>query len=102
MIQEIVTQVKNGIAKIDIYGVKEEVEYEVKLEPVVLSYIPYKTQYVTDTSLAKGEQVIKQKGSNGCKTVTYKYLIKNGNVISKTEISRDTYNAVPKIVNVGP
>lgn len=99
---KIVTQVKNGIAKIDIYGVKEEVEYEVKLEPVVLSYIPYKTQYVTDTSLAKGEQVIKQKGSNGCKTVTYKYLIKNGNVISKTEISRDTYNAVPKIVNVSP
>ena len=99
---KIVTQVKNGIAKIDIYGVKEEVEYEVKLEPVVLSYIPYKTQYVTDTSLAKGEQVVKQKGSNGCKTVTYKYLIQNGNIISKTELSRDTYNAVPKIVNVGP
>ena len=98
---KIVAEVKNGIAKMDIYGVKEEVEYEVKLEPVVLNYIPYKTQYVTDTSLAKGEQVVKQKGSNGCKTVTYKYLLQNGNIISKTEISRDTYNAVPKIVHVG-
>lgn len=97
---KIVAEVKNGIAKMDIYGVKEEVEYEVKLEPVVLSYIPYKTQYITDTSLAKGQQVVKQKGSNGCKTVTYKYLLLNGNIISKTEISRDTYNAVPKIVNV--
>ncbi len=98
---KIVAEVKNGIAKMDIYGVKEEVEYEVKLEPVVLSYIPYKTQYVTDTSLASGQQVVKQKGSNGCKTVTYKYLLLNGSIISKTEISRDTYNAVPKIVNVG-
>ena len=98
---KIVAEVKNGIAKMDIYGVKEEVEYEVKLEPVVLSYIPYKTQYVTDTTLEKGREVVKQKGSNGCKTVTYKYLLQNGNIVSKTEISRDTYNAVPKIVNVG-
>lgn len=99
---KIVAEVKNGIAKMDIYGVKEEVEYQVKLEPIVLSYIPYKTQYVTDTSLASGQQVVKQKGSNGCKTVTYKYLMLNGSIISKTEISRDTYNAIPKIVNVGP
>ena len=74
----------------------------VKLEPVILNYIPYKTQYVTDNSLASGQQVVKQAGSNGCKSVTYKYLLLNGSIISKTEISRDTYNAVPKIVNVGP
>ena len=99
---KIVAEVKNGIAKMDIYGVKEEVEYVVKLEPVILNYIPYKTQYVTDNSLASGQQVVKQAGSNGCKSVTYKYLLLNGSIISKTEISRDTYNAVPKIVNVGP
>lgn len=99
---KIVSEVKNGVAKMDIYGVKEEIEYEVKLEPVVLSYTPYQTQYITDKSLASGQQVVQQNGTNGCKTVTYKYLLLNGNIISKTEISRDTYNAIPKIVRVGP
>lgn len=98
---KIVAEVKNGVAKIDIYGVKEEVEYEVRLEPVVLSYTPYKTQYITDTSLPAGKQVVQQKGTNGCKTVTYKYLLLNGNIISKTELSRDTYNPINKIVRVG-
>lgn len=99
---KIVAEVKNGVAKMDIYGVKEEVEYQVKLEPVVLSYTPYQTEYITDTSLASGQKVVKQNGSNGCKTVTYKYLLLNGNIISKTEISRDTYKSISKIVRVGP
>ena len=99
---KIVAEVKNGVAKIDIYGVKEEVEYEVRLEPVVLSYTPFKTQYITDTSLPSGKQVVQQNGTNGCKTVTYKYLLLNGNIISKTELSRDTYNPINKIVRVGP
>ena len=99
---KIMAEVKNGVAKIDIYGVKEEVEYEVRLEPVVLSYTPFKTQYITDTSLASGQQVVEQTGVNGCKTVTYKYLLLNGSIISKTEISRDTYSPINKIVRVGP
>lgn len=99
---KIVSEVKNGVAKMSIYGIKEEVEYEVRLEPVVLSYTPYQTEYITDTSLASGQQVVKQSGSNGCKTVTYRYLYLNGNMISKTELSRDTYKAINKVVRVGP
>ena len=99
---KIVADVKNGVAKIDIYGAKEEIEYEVKLEPIVLSYTPFKTQYITDTSLPAGQQEVQQTGVNGCKTVTYKYLLLNGNVISKTEISRDTYSPINKIVRVSP
>lgn len=99
---KIVSEVKNGVAKMSIYGIKEEVEYEVRLEPVVLSYTPYKTEYITDASLASGQQVVKQNGSNGCKTVTYKYLYLNGNMVSKTELSRDTYKAINKVVRVGP
>ncbi|MBQ9298200.1 MAG: VanW family protein [Clostridia bacterium] len=99
---KIVSQVKNGIAKMEIYGVKEEVEYEVRLEPIVLNYVPYKTEYITDNSLAPGEQKVQQSGASGCQTVTYKYLLLNGKVISKTELSRDTYRAINKIVRVGP
>ena len=48
------------------------------------------------------DEVVKQNGSNGCKTVTYKYLYLNGNMVSKTELSRDTYKAINKVVRVGP
>ena len=98
---KIVAEVKNGVAKMSIYGIKEEVEYEVRLEPVVLSYTPFSTEYITDTSLAPGQQVVSQYGSNGCKTVTYKYLYLNGNLVSKTELSRDTYKPINKVIRVG-
>ncbi len=98
---KIVSEVKNGVAKIDIFGVKEEVEYEVRLDAVKINIIPFSTTYIKDSSLAPGAQVVRQKGTNGVKTVTYKYLILNGNVISKTKISTDTYNPMQKIIAVG-
>ena len=99
---KIVSQVKNGIAKMEIHGVKEEVEYQVKLEPVVLSYTPYKTEYITDDSLEPGVEKVAQSGVSGGQTVTYKYLLLNGKIISKTELSRDTYKPINKVVRVGP
>lgn len=99
---KIVSQVKNGVAKMEIHGVKEEVEYQVKLEPVVLSYTPYKTEYITDNTLAPGEEKVTQAGTSGGQTVTYKYLLLNGKIISKTELSRDTYKPINKVVRVGP
>lgn len=95
---KIVAEVKNGVAKMDIYGMKEAVEYEVRLEPVVINYIPYKTTYIKDSSLAEGTQRVEQAGCNGVKTVTYKYLFLNGSLVSKTKISNDTYNPMQKIV----
>ncbi len=65
---KIVSTVSNGIAKIDIYGVKEETEYQVKIEPVVLQTTP--------TSI---------------KTITYKYRYLNGKLVDKVVLSRDTY-----------
>lgn len=65
---KIISNVSNGVAKIDIFGVKEDVEYEVKLEPVVV-----------------------QSNSTSLKTVTYKYRYLNGNLVDKVVLSRDTY-----------
>ncbi len=98
---KIVSEVKNGVVKIDMYGIKEEIEYEVRLEPVVINYIPFTTKYIEDSSLEPGQQIVEQKGSNGVKTVTYKYLFLDGNMVSKTTLSTDTYNAMQKIVRVG-
>lgn len=98
---KIVSEVKNGVAKIDIYGIKEDIEYNVELEPVVINYIPFTTKYIEDSSLPSGKEVVDQKGANGVKTVTYKYLKLNGNIISKTTFTTDTYNPMQKIVRVG-
>ncbi len=65
---KIVSEVSNGIAKIEILGIKEDIEYEIKIQPIIL-----------------------KSNSNNIKSVTYKYRYLNGNQIDKIEISRDTY-----------
>lgn len=98
---KIVGSVGGGVAKIDIYGIREDTEYEVRLEPVVINTIPFTTKTITDSSLPAGKKVVEQKGANGVKTVTYKYLILNGRTVSKTVLSSDTYNPMQKIIRVG-
>ena len=98
---KIVATAQNGIATISIYGNKEEVEYDVTLEVKQLSTIPTTTQYVEDSSLPVGTEKVKQVGANGVKTETYLVKSLNGKVVSRELISRDTYNAMPKIILKG-
>ena len=56
------------------------------------------TQYEKDNTLKKGEQVIVQQGEDGCTSETYKLLYKNGLLVSKTLVSKDTYNDLPTII----
>ena len=48
--------------------------------------------------IEKGEQVVSQKGADGCTSETYKTLSKNGIIVSKTLVSKDTYNDLPTII----
>ena len=98
---KIVGTAKNGVVKIDLYGIKEEEEYEVVIESEVISYIPNETEYKKDSTLASGKQVVEQVGFNGCKSKGYRILKKNGVVISKTLLSTDTYSPQNKVVRVG-
>ena len=90
--------VKNGIAKIDIYGIKEETEYQVEIKTTVTGSIPYTTEYTDDATVENGKEVVKQKGSNGCKSETYKIVSLNGKVVSKTLLSKDTYHAMQRLI----
>ncbi len=92
---------KNGIATISIYGIKQENEYTFKFSTKTVATIPYSTQYVEDSSLAAGTEKVKQKGTNGLKTETYITKMLNGKVISTKLLSRDTYNAMTRIVLKG-
>ena len=96
------TSIGNGVAKIDIYGIKEEVEYDVDIVTSTLSYIPYKTIYEEDKSLNPGQEEVVQKGMNGCKSITYKVLKLNGKEVSREVLSSDTYDAMNKIIKKGP
>ena len=91
----------NGIAKISIYGIKEENEYTVSFSTKTISTIPYTVKYVDDNTLAVGQEKIKQKGANGLITETYIIKSLNGKVVSTKLLSKDTYNAMQKIILKG-
>ena len=92
---------KNGVCKMSIYGIKEETEYEVVIQSEVLSYIPFTTKYENDETLDEGEEVVEQSGYRGCTSEAYRILKKNGEVVSKTLLSKDTYDPMTKIIKRG-
>lgn len=93
--------VNGGTIKVDIFGKKEDTDCEVEIQSYVTSYIPIKVEYENDASLLEGTEVVKQAGSNGIRSETYKILKKDGNVVSKTLISRDVYSGKSKIIRIG-
>lgn len=94
-------KVANGIAEFQIHGIKEEVEYDIKIIPVTTQTIPYQTEYVPTPGLAPGQQVVVQAGHSGYKVTTYIEKRLGGAVISKNVLSNDTYNAMKSIINIG-
>ena len=90
-----------GTINFKIFGLLEENEYEVEIQSYITKYISYRTITKNDSSLAKGQTKVLQNGSNGCKSVAYRILKQNGEVVSKTLLSQDTYNPHNKIVAVG-
>lgn len=98
---KIVCSGTGGKINFQIFGMKTDNDYEVEIESNVVQTIAYKTVYQDDSSLAKGKTKVIQSGSNGCKTETYKILKKNGKVVSRTLLSKDTYNPHNKVVARG-
>ncbi len=94
-------EAKNGILTIEIWGIKEEEEYEIEITSEVTEVITYSTKYVYDSSLAKGEEVVSSSGVNGAKSITYKITKKNGLVISKEVLSEDSYNPMSRVIKTG-
>ncbi len=92
---------QNGVCQVQIYGIKEDEEYDVIIEDKVTEVIPYTTRYIETNKLTKGTENEIQKGVNGYKSEAYRTLILNGQVVSKTLLSKDTYNPLERIVEKG-
>lgn len=98
---KIVSSLKSGIATVEIYGIKEETEYEVEISTTILNYIPYKVIYEEDSSLSNGKEEVTQYGQKGCKSITYKILKQNGAEVSRSVLSTDTYEPMHKYISKG-
>ncbi|MGN1300938.1 MAG: VanW family protein [Clostridia bacterium] len=98
---KIESYMQNGIVTVNIYGIKEENEYEVEISTTILSYIPYDVIYENDSSLASGTEIVTQGGQKGCKSITYKILKQNGKEVSRSVLSTDTYSAMNKYITRG-
>lgn len=79
-----------GVVTVNIYGIKQSEDVTVLIESKVTSIIERKTEYKKTGNPREGE--------DGCTSETYKTVLKNGIVLSKSIISKDTYNALSKIV----
>ena len=90
--------VSNGMATVDIYGIKEKQEKEVSIDVETVSTLPYETKYIKDTSLPSGEEKLKQRGANGVVVNAFKIIKENGNIISKELLSKDTYKPLERII----
>ena len=95
------TKSGGGLAEIKIFGIKEEVEYDIEIITEVQSYTSYNVVYENDTNLAPGAESVAQWGLKGCRSKTYRIISLNGQEISKELLSTDSYSPLNKIVKRG-
>ena len=95
---KIVSSVSGGYVTMKMFGLKEENEPEISFQTVYHKTLYPKTVYEDTTSLPAGQTKVESSGKNGCKSTTYKVVKQNGQVVSKTVLSNDTYQAMNKYV----
>ena len=95
------TSIGGGVAKVSIFGIKEDVEYEVEISANILSYTPFSIIYEDNPNLEAGQERLVQYGMNGCKSITYKIKKLNGKQVSSEVLSTDTYDTLNKIIQRG-
>lgn len=96
------TKTTNERVYIYIYGDLKAKDYTIKIEPEIIETIEGQVEEIYDGNLQPGEKVDIQKGRTGYKVKTYKSLIKNGQIVNKSEITHDYYRQRDHIYKVGP
>jgi len=93
---KIKSSVNNGSATVSIYGLRNELEYDISIETSVVRSVPYKTEYQNNNRYTSGTVI--QAGHNGSVVDSYKVYKLDGRVVEKERLSRDTYSAMNKII----
>lgn len=84
-----------------VFGSKEDKDYEVKIIPKLVSTNKPRTKTIYTDALAKGETEVKESGSSGYSYRTYKEIIKDGEVLEKKQISTSNYIGRDRVLLVG-
>ena len=91
----------NGNLTVKILGTREANDPEIILESKMLSTRKFGTTYVNDRRLAKGRRVVRSAGVIGYTSISYKITKRNGVIVDRVVLSKDTYKPTNKIVAVG-
>jgi len=95
------TSVEDRKLTIKLFGtMKEKEKYDI--ESVTLKTIEPTVQERTNSRLSPGQKVTVESGKQGYVVETYRTLTRDGKVVSRDRLSRDTYKSQPTIIEVGP
>jgi vancomycin resistance protein YoaR len=94
------TEVEDRKLTVKLFGtMKENERYDI--ESLTLKTLAPTIKEISSTSLSPGQKVTVEKGKEGYIVETYRTLVRDGNVVSRDRVSRDTYKSQPTIVEVG-
>lgn len=98
---KIAASASEGVNTVAIYGTNANPSRKISFETELVRTIPYTAQQTEDPSLPQGEVKIEQRGANGAVYNTYKVVTENGTVISRSLLTKSTYNATNQKEIVG-
>lgn len=99
---KIVSTMNNGTLTMSILGIKESTDKIIEIESVVLETLSYKTIKENDSSMLQGTTKVVQEPVNGYVSEAYRVeKDANGNIVSRTLISKDKYIPTNEIIKIG-
>lgn len=90
-----------GYLTVKILGTKVDRTKSVDVVSVTSSVIEKSETQKDDSSIPRGQTVVKQSGQNGAVVNTYKVYYENGTEVKREYIGKSTYRPMNKIVLVG-
>lgn len=95
------TEVEDRKVTVKLFGtMPENVRYDI--ESVTLDTIQPGTKQTVNPSLPVGKSVVLEQGKPGYVVETYRTLVRDGEVVSRERVSKDTYRVQPTLIEVGP
>ncbi|KRQ88006.1 Vancomycin B-type resistance protein VanW [Caloramator mitchellensis] len=93
--------VGKNYVNVEFYSANENPNMNVVIESEIIERIPTTTEYVKDSNLYQGEKVTEVKPIDGIKSITYRKVFINGELVKKETLSKDYYKPAKGRVRIG-
>lgn len=98
----ITASVGNNSVMVNFYSANERPNQRVEITTDIYQHVSASVQYVNDSSLSKGTQVVEQDGgTDGLKVRAYRKVYNGNSLVSTKMLSDDYFKPVNKIIRVG-